>query len=205
MTLTIAQEDPSAPDVLVLLRNAAASSARLYPQKSEGELQLEALRAHDVRFLVARDAGNRALAAGALVVHGDWAEIKRVWVEQEARGCGESKQMLGALIVIARQDGVRILRLEAGSLGFVALSLYKSAGFRQPRSRSPEHVLGETSLTMPAPQTHQSRSRSPSDYRLICARPRLAIMTTVLLDRSILQAAPLSHAIEGAPWLARRA
>jgi putative acetyltransferase len=35
-----------------------------------------------VRFFVARDADGNALATGALVHHGDWAEIKRMWVEE---------------------------------------------------------------------------------------------------------------------------
>ena len=129
MSLTIAQEDPSAPDVVALLRNAAAHSARLYPGKSEQNLRLEALRGRSVRFLVARDAGNRPLATAALLLHGDWAEIKRMWVEEDARGCGVSKQMLSALIAIAQQECVRVLRLEAGSLGRAALALYDGAGF----------------------------------------------------------------------------
>ena len=41
---------------------------------------LDALRRPEVYSLVARDATGRALATGAVVHQGDWAEVKRMWV-----------------------------------------------------------------------------------------------------------------------------
>jgi hypothetical protein len=68
-------EDPAQSDVVELLRHGEAFSASVYPPESNHHLPLHALRRPAVRFLVARDADRKALATGALVLHGDWAEI----------------------------------------------------------------------------------------------------------------------------------
>jgi putative acetyltransferase len=132
--VTIRQEDPAQPDIIALLEKGEANSAALYPAESNHHLPLEALRAPDVRFLVARDGSGRALATGAIVLHGAWAEIKRMWVEADARGRGISRTMLETLALEARTEGVAVLRLETGVASHAALGLYESAGFtrREP-------------------------------------------------------------------------
>jgi putative acetyltransferase len=131
--VTIGREDPAQPDIVALLQKGEANAAALYPAGSNHHLPLEALRAPDVRFLVARDAGGRALATGAIVLRGDWAEIKRMWVEEDARGRGLAKEMLASLIAAAENEGVEVLRLETGVASHAALGLYERAGFtRRP-------------------------------------------------------------------------
>jgi putative acetyltransferase len=88
------------------------------------------LSSSNVRFLVARE-GSCAIGTGALVLNGDWAELKRMWVVPDARGSGVSKTMLAALEGVARQAGIRTLRLETGVVSHAALGLYERAGFRQ--------------------------------------------------------------------------
>lgn len=129
--VVIRRESPAQPDVVALLRNGEASAAALYPAESIHHLALDALRAPGVQFLVARDADGRPVATGALVLHGDWAEIKRMWVEEPARGRGLSKMMLESLMERAKDAGVRTVRLETGSVSHAALGLYASAGFRR--------------------------------------------------------------------------
>jgi putative acetyltransferase len=129
--VAIKQEDPAQPDVEALPRQGEANSARLYPAESNHHLALEVLRAPEVRFLVARDTQRLALATGALVLHGDWAEVKRMWVVEHARGRGLSKSILGALMSAARREGVRTLRLETGVASHAALGLYAQAGFQR--------------------------------------------------------------------------
>ena len=126
--LRIAIEDPAQPEIIELLRDGEAHSAALYPAESNHHLPLDALRAPEIRFLVAREHG-RALGTGALVLQGDWAELKRMWVAAEARGRGISKALLAALEAIARQAGIRTLRLETGIASHEALGLYERAGF----------------------------------------------------------------------------
>lgn len=128
--LTIVGEDPAQPEIVALLRDGEAHSAELYPAESNHHLPLEALRQSNVRFFVGRVDG-RAVATGALVLHGDWAELKRMWVVPVARGRGVSKAMLAAIEAIARRERVKVLRLETGVASDAALGLYAGAGFRR--------------------------------------------------------------------------
>src|ERR1700722_16209123 len=104
--LIIRREDPAQPDVVELLRHGEAFSASLYPPESNHHLPLAALRRAEVRFFVARDADGTALATGALVLQGNWAEIKRMWVEEAARGRGIARQILSVLMAEAGGAGV---------------------------------------------------------------------------------------------------
>jgi putative acetyltransferase len=129
--LKIAMEDPSQPDIIVLLRDGEEHSAKLYPAESNHHMPLNALRASNVRFLVVRDTNGRAVGTGALALNGAWAELKGMWVIPEARRLGVSKIILAALEARARSEGVRILRLETGVENHAALGLYTRAGFKR--------------------------------------------------------------------------
>lgn len=129
--LKIAVEDPSQPEIVALLRDGEAHSAKLYPPESNHHLPLSALRAPNVRFLVVRNANGRAIGTGALALNGAWAELKRMWVIPEARGLGVSRIILEALQAHAHNEGVRILRLETGVDNHAALALYTKAGFKR--------------------------------------------------------------------------
>ena len=128
--LIIKQEDPAQPDVVELMRHGEAFSANLYPPESRHHLAVGVLRRPEVRFLVARDRQGKALATGALVLHDGWAEIKRMWVEEAARGQGIAREILHALMAEAGHAGVEILRLETGEASHAALALYEKTGFK---------------------------------------------------------------------------
>jgi len=127
--LTFAIEDPSQPEIIALLRDGEDYSAKLYPAESNHHMPLDALRAANVRFVVVRDAGGRAVGTGALALNGAWAELKRMWVVPEARGLGVSRIIMAALEARARSEGIRTLRLETGVANHAALALYVRAGF----------------------------------------------------------------------------
>jgi putative acetyltransferase len=127
----IRREDPGQADVVPLLEARERNSAELYPAESNHHLPLEALRAAEVHFFVARDANRRPLATGAVVLHGEWVEIKRMWVVSEARGRGLSKSVLARLLVEARSHGASVARMETGVASHAALALYKAAGFAE--------------------------------------------------------------------------
>jgi putative acetyltransferase len=133
-SMNIAIEDPAQPDIIALLEHGDAEAASLYPAESNHLLPIDALREPSVFFHVARDAAGTALATGAVVLKGDWAEIKRMWVEPQARGQGLSKTILSTLELKARAQGVRWLRLETGVDSHSAIGLYRRAGFvtREP-------------------------------------------------------------------------
>jgi len=133
MTLHITLEDPAQPEITSLLKAGEDYSAQLYPAESNHHLALDALREPNVRFFVGR-AGGRAVATGALVLHGSppdesWGELKRMWVVPEARGSGVSKAVLAALEAEARSAHLNVLRLETGIENHAALALYARAGF----------------------------------------------------------------------------
>jgi putative acetyltransferase len=151
--MNIVIEDPAQPDIITLLEHGDAEAARLYPAESNHLLPIDALRQPGVLFHVARDASGTALATGAVVLNGDWAEVKRMWVEPQARGLGLSKSMLAALEHQARAHGVRWLRLETGVDSHSALALYRRAGFvgREPFADyrpDPLSVFMEKALTV---------------------------------------------------------
>jgi putative acetyltransferase len=127
--IAIAIEDPAQPEILHMLEEGEAHSASLYPAESNHHLPLDALRAAGVLFHVARDEAGRALGTGAIVLKGEWAEIKRMWTAPAARGRGVAALVLRRLEEQAAARGVRILRLETGIHSHPALALYRRAGF----------------------------------------------------------------------------
>lgn len=129
--IAITIEDPAQPDILRMLEDGEAHSASLYPAESNHHLPLDALRAPAVLFHVARDATGRAVGTGAIVLKGDWAEIKRMWTEETTRGQGVAAALLTALEASARARGVRVLRLETGNVSHAALGLYRRFGYAE--------------------------------------------------------------------------
>jgi GNAT superfamily N-acetyltransferase len=82
-------------------------------------------------FLIATLHGAPA-GCGALKFHpGAPAEIKRMWVAPEARGLGLGRRLLSELETRAAARGVRTLRLETNRMLAEAISLYRSAGYRE--------------------------------------------------------------------------
>jgi putative acetyltransferase len=100
-------------------------------QKAITTFRWISLRRPEVRFFVARDAEGKAFATGAVVLHDDWAEIKRMWVEEAARGRGIARQILNVLMAEAGGAGLERLRLETGVANSAALALYEKTGFKR--------------------------------------------------------------------------
>ena len=68
---------------------------------------------------------------GALKVHGEVAEIKRMWVADSARGLGLGRRLLADLEARAFAQGARLARLETNRALTEAIALYKSAGYTE--------------------------------------------------------------------------
>jgi GNAT superfamily N-acetyltransferase len=72
------------------------------------------------------------VGCGALKFHpAAPAEIKRMWVAAEVRGLGVGRRLLAELEARAAARGVRTLRLETNRALAEAISLYRSAGYRE--------------------------------------------------------------------------
>ena len=82
-------------------------------------------------FLIARLEGRPVGCAGLRALDADTAEIKRMWVAQEARGLGLARRMLTALEDRARDAGMRSVRLDTNRTLTEARSLYEKSGYKE--------------------------------------------------------------------------
>ena len=124
-------ENPDQPEIRRLLSASDAYMAAHYPAESNHLLDIEALQAANARFFVAR-VNNLCVGCGALILQGDdSAEIKRMWVEPQARGLKLGRRLLQAIETRAREENIAVLRLETGIAQPEAINLYQSAGFNE--------------------------------------------------------------------------
>jgi len=72
------------------------------------------------------------VGCGALKFHDDApTEVKRMWVSPAVRGLGQGRRLLAELEAHAAARGVRTLRLETNRALDEAISLYRTAGYRE--------------------------------------------------------------------------
>jgi DNA-binding MarR family transcriptional regulator/GNAT superfamily N-acetyltransferase len=89
----------------------------------------DAMRPPSGLFLVA-SLHKEPIGSGALKFHGKApAELKRMWVDESARGLGVGRRLLEELERHAAANGARTLRLETNKSLVEAISLYRSAGY----------------------------------------------------------------------------
>ena len=82
-------------------------------------------------FLVARRQA-RPVACGAVrLLDSATAEIKRMWVDPDARGIGVGRRMLAALERAAVELGAGAVRLDTTAYLTEALALYLASGYRR--------------------------------------------------------------------------
>ena len=139
--VTIAAEDPRGEDVRTLVAALDADMTGLYRPDACHLRPVEALAEPDTFFLVAREKA-RAVGCGALAPLADGAgEIKRMWVEPDARGHRIARQILDMLVREAGERGYGAVRLQVGDRQPAALALYRACGFveRGPFGEYAEH------------------------------------------------------------------
>lgn len=125
-------ESPDQPDVVQLIADLDAYQDTLYPPESRHSLDLAALCQPEVLFAVARDdETGEAVGCGAVVLRADHGEVKRMYVDPEARGQGVARQLLQHLEARATAAGCTCLMLETGPRQPEAIALYESSGFVQ--------------------------------------------------------------------------
>lgn len=101
-----------------------------YPPEQRHGLRLEAIFQPNIRFFVARVDG-AAVGCGGVALFDDFAEVKRMYVREAARGRGVADAVLARLEDEARAAGIDVVRLETGTRQFAALRFYERAGFRR--------------------------------------------------------------------------
>ena len=159
MEVRIGVRDPRDPDARRCLRAYQTELASRFDDGFDPTLSISATDEEMTPpaglFLVATVDGEPA-GCGALKFHGDApAEIKRMWVAPSARGLGLGRRLLAELESHAARSGVRVLRLETNRTLREAISLYRSAGYREVAAFNDEpyaHHWFEKSLEPQAPQ-----------------------------------------------------
>ena len=106
-------------------------------------------------LLVAR-LRREPIGCGALKLHGtDPVELKRMWVDDSARGLGVGRRILGELEDRARRRDVDVVRLETNQSLTEAMGLYRSAGYQEVEAFNDEpyaHHWFEKRLDQPGPR-----------------------------------------------------
>ena len=143
MLMYVALESPKQPEIVALIAELDAYQDTLYPAEARYALDLDALALPSVIFAVARDADGVATGCGAIVLHDDYGELKRMYLRPEARGRGTAQQVIEFLESAARTHGCETVLLETGPNSHQALAFYDKQGYerRGPYGAYPDHPL----------------------------------------------------------------
>jgi len=131
MSMRVALESPDQPEVIQLIADLDAYQDSLYPPESRYALDLASLKQNNVLFAVARDASGHAIGCGAIVLGGEYGEVKRMYVHPRSRGQGVARQVLALLEAQAEESGCTLLMLETGPKQPQALALYECLGYHR--------------------------------------------------------------------------
>jgi putative acetyltransferase len=101
-----------------------------YPPEERHGLAPDAIFQSHIRFFLARLNG-AAVGCGGVALFADYAEVKRMYVRDAARGHGVAHSLLIHIEQWTRESGLDLLRLETGVRQFAALRLYERAGFQR--------------------------------------------------------------------------
>jgi putative acetyltransferase len=116
-------------DVRALIYELDAGLAVAYPPEQMHGLTLRSLFEPHVKFFIARIDGDAIGCCGVAFFDG-FAEVKRMYVRERARGQGVAQHLLAHVEDVTRAEGFLVLRLETGVRQPAAVRLYESAGFR---------------------------------------------------------------------------
>jgi len=120
---------PSA-DAVALIGELDAVLGAVYEPHQRHGLSVEQVFEPHVRFFIAR-IGGEAVGCGAVALFDGYAEVKRMYTREAARGRGIGKVLLARLEADARTAAKPILCLETGTEQAAAIRLYEGYGFRR--------------------------------------------------------------------------
>jgi putative acetyltransferase len=126
--LTIALVASATDDVRALVGELERTLSAEYPPEQRHGLALDAIFQPHIRFFVAHVNGV-AVGCGGVALFPDYAEVKRMFVREAARGRGVAQALLTRIEHQARNAGLDVLRLETGTRQHAAMRLYEQAGF----------------------------------------------------------------------------
>jgi putative acetyltransferase len=137
MPAAITNERPDSETAQELIAELEAHLSPYYPAESRHGYSVEKLLREGVAFFVIRHDGlpgakGDAAGCGGIQLSGaEYGEVKRMYIRPAFRGLGLAKLMLEHLAAYAREQGVRLLRLETGIHQHEAIGLYERMGFER--------------------------------------------------------------------------
>ena len=148
LAATVRLEDPRQPEVEAMLRAGEAFARTLYAPEECFLLSVDELATPGTTVLVARDAQGAALGMAALIEQDPGeGELKRLFVDDAARGQGVADAIMDALEQAARERSIRTLRLETGTRSDAALRFYARRGYERIPAFGP-YVGSATSVCL---------------------------------------------------------
>ena len=116
-------------EVRILVDELEAILAAEYPPEQRHGLPLTAIFQPHIRFFVARLNGVAA-GCGGVALFADFAEVKRMYVRETARGHGAASALLAAIEAATCEAGLSRLLLETCTGQHAALRFYQREGFK---------------------------------------------------------------------------
>lgn len=130
MSITVEPVPAPTPEAEQLLAELDRILGAAYEPQQRHGLSLDRLFAPDIRFFIARVNGG-GVGCGGVALAGDYAEVKRMYTREAARGRGVGKALLARIEAEARHAGNRVLMVETGIHQRAAIGLYEKWGFRR--------------------------------------------------------------------------
>lgn len=128
--IAIEQLTALTPEAAALLAALDRDLGSSYSAEQQHGLRPHALFQPNIHFFLARVDGT-ALGCGGVALYDGFAEVKRMFTDQAARGRGVAKAILTHLETVARDAGMARLRLETGVHQHDAIAFYERMGFRE--------------------------------------------------------------------------
>ena len=117
-------------EVRVLIGELETVLAAEYPPEQRHGLDIDAIFQPHIRFFLAR-LGGEAVGCGGVAFFRDFAEVKRMYVRDVARGQGVADAIIARIEEEVRGAGLSLLQLETGDRQLAAIRFYARAGFRE--------------------------------------------------------------------------
>ena len=128
----VRETDPEHPDaqrcVAAYIAELEEREGRRFDPAAGSTAEPADLRPPAGLMLVAYLRGT-AVGCGGVKHHGDWSEIKRVWVSGEVRGLGLGRRLMAELEGRAAAAGARAVRLDTNRHLTEAIALYRASGY----------------------------------------------------------------------------
>ena len=129
--IKVAIENPHSDDARLLIARLSAELGALYNDDGSGAFSPDDILVPGGAFVVARVDGEPVGCGALRPLSPGIGEIKRMFVEPRARGCGIARMILRELEAIAESEGYDAVWLETGTLQPEAIRLYETSGYKR--------------------------------------------------------------------------